>query len=102
MIGLCAFWLEETNGLNLIYSRVTMILGGMLIPLELFPDSWQPIVRALPFSSIVYAPARLFIDPSLAFFQEVIARQIVACLVFGLGVFVIYRVACQRVFSNGG
>lgn len=102
LVGLCAFWLEDTNGLNLIYSRVTMILGGMLIPLELFPDSWQPIVRALPFSAVVYAPARLFVDPSFGFFQEVIARQITACFVFGLAVFFVYRMACRRIFSNGG
>ena len=59
LIGLGAFWLEDTSGLLLIYSRVTMILGGMLIPLELFPESWQPVLRVLPFSSMVYGPARL-------------------------------------------
>jgi len=30
LIGLAAFWIEDTTGLALIYSRVTMILGGML------------------------------------------------------------------------
>ena len=30
LVGLGAFWLEDTSGLMLIYSRVTMILGGML------------------------------------------------------------------------
>ncbi|MBD2472841.1 ABC-2 family transporter protein [Nostoc sp. FACHB-145] len=33
LVGLGAFWLENTTGLMLIYSRITMILGGMLIPL---------------------------------------------------------------------
>lgn len=42
LIGLAAFWLEDTSGLMLIYSRITMILGGMLIPLELFPAALQP------------------------------------------------------------
>src|SRR5689334_12431220 len=60
LIGLAAFWLEDTSGLLLIYTRVTMILGGMLLPLELFPEAWQPLLRALPFASIVYGPARLF------------------------------------------
>src|SRR6185295_18725695 len=30
LLGLAAFWLEDTSGLTLIYTRVTMILGGML------------------------------------------------------------------------
>src|SRR5262249_41159025 len=56
LIGLGAFWLEDTSGLVLIYSRVTMILGGMLIPLEFFPDAVRPIMQALPFASMVYGP----------------------------------------------
>jgi ABC-2 type transport system permease protein len=102
LIGLAAFWLEDTNGLVLIYSRLTMILGGMLIPMELFPDNWQNVLKFLPFSAIVYAPARLFVDPNLIFFQAVIVRQLVACLVFGLAVFAVYRIASRRVFANGG
>ena len=53
LVGLCAFWFEDTSGLTLIYSRMTMILGGMLIPLELFPQAAQPVLSWLPFSSIV-------------------------------------------------
>ncbi|MBI4533226.1 MAG: ABC-2 family transporter protein, partial [Candidatus Melainabacteria bacterium] len=46
LIGLGAFWLEDTSGLMLVYSRLTMILGGMLIPLELFPEAIQPVLKA--------------------------------------------------------
>jgi ABC-2 type transport system permease protein len=102
LIGLAAFWLEDTNGLVLIYSRLTMILGGMLIPLELFPDSWQSTLKFLPFSAIVYAPARLFVAPDLQFFQEVMVRQVVACVVFALFVWLVFRIASRRVFANGG
>ncbi|MBI4473704.1 MAG: ABC-2 family transporter protein [Acidobacteria bacterium] len=52
LIGLAAFWLENTSALTLIYSRAGMILGGMLMPVEVFPETWQWIVRALPFASI--------------------------------------------------
>lgn len=102
LIGLAAFWLEDTNGLVLIYSRLTMILGGMLIPLELFPDSWQGILRMLPFSAIVYGPARLFVSPGLHFYQDVLARQVVACVVFACAVAIVFRIASRRVFANGG
>lgn len=102
LIGLAAFWLEDTNGLVLIYSRLTMILGGMLIPLELFPDSWQATLKLLPFSTIVYGPARLFVAPDWSFYQDVLLRQVIACFVFACAVALVFRIASRRVFANGG
>jgi ABC-2 type transport system permease protein len=102
LIGLCAFWLEDTSGLVLIYSRITMILGGMLIPLELFPDALQPVLRVLPFSSAVYGPARMFVNPDANFLLELIARQGIAVAAFTALVAVVYRAALVRINANGG
>jgi ABC-2 type transport system permease protein len=102
LVGLCAFWFEDTSGLTLIYSRMTMILGGMLIPLELFPEVAQPILRWLPFSSIVYAPARLFVHPSFEFFGAAIVRQGLSLLVLGALVILVYRAGLKQIQSNGG
>lgn len=102
LIGLAAFWLEDTTGLMLIYSRVTMVLGGMLIPLELFPGAVQPLLRALPFASIVYGPAHLFVQPDVQFLVELVVRQGVAIGVFSLGIAVVYRMAVRRINANGG
>ena len=102
LIGLAAFWLEDTSGLSLIYSRITMILGGMLFPLELFPERLQPILRALPFAGVVYGPARMFVHPNLAFLADLAMRQGIAIGVFAIAVAVVYRVALGRIYSNGG
>jgi viologen exporter family transport system permease protein len=102
LIGLGAFWLEDTSGLMLIYSRITMILGGMLIPLELFPDRLQPLLRALPFASIVYGPAHLFVQPDPDFLADLALRQAVAILVVALCVALVYRRALRRIHANGG
>lgn len=102
LIGLAAFWLEDTSGLALIYSRVTMILGGMLIPIELFPISLQPALRALPFASIVYGPARLFVHADMAFLADLAVRQGAAVALLGLAVALVYRAGLARIHSNGG
>lgn len=102
LIGLGAFWLEDTSGLTLIYSRVTMILGGMLIPLELFPAALQPALRSLPFASMVYAPARMFVAPDLAFLADALLRQGITVGVLALAVALVYRAALSRIHSNGG
>ena len=102
LIGLGAFWLEDTSGLWLIYSRLTMILGGMLIPLQLFPDQVQPLLRILPFSSIVYGPARLFVAPDAAFLADLLLHQCVTILIYASISVVVYRVAVKRINANGG
>jgi ABC-2 type transport system permease protein len=100
-IGLGAFWMEDTSGLLLIYRRLAMILGGMLMPIEILPDGWQAIVKYLPISNI-YPAARLFVDSSLALGVELILRQ---CLIIGVLWLVtasLYRLALRRVAANGG
>jgi ABC-2 type transport system permease protein len=102
LVGLAAFWLEDTSGLRLIYTRLTMIVGGMLIPLELFPENWQPILRLLPFSGMLHGPARLFVQPDLPFFADLLLRQGAAIAVLSLVVAVVYRAAIKRINANGG
>ena len=102
LIGMGAFWLEDTSGLLLIYSRITMILGGMLIPLELFPQAVQPWLRALPFSSIIYGPARMFVHPDAAFLRDLIVRQGLAIVVLAGAVALVYRAGVRRIHANGG
>lgn len=102
LIGLCAFWIEDTAGIALIYSRLTMILGGMLIPIELFPPMVQPILRVLPFSSIVYGPARMLIAPSADELARVLALQVSGVVVFSLLVALVFSRAMRRVQAHGG
>lgn len=102
MIGLCAFWIEDTAGITLIYSRLTMILGGMLIPIELFPEFIQPVLRALPFASVVYGPARMLVSPGLEELCRLLAMQAAGVLVFSLLVAFVYSRAIRRVHAHGG
>jgi len=74
-IGLMAFWVEETGPFNLLWTRLLMLLGGMMLPLEIFPPLLRRITGWLPMSLIVYAPARTLAGERLAFPWQVIAAQ---------------------------
>jgi len=102
LVGLGAFWIEDTSGLLLIYSRGTMLIGGVLLPLELYPTSVQPLLKILPFANIAYAPARLFVNPTLTDLLLVLSRQLFGVALLGSAVYLVYRVAQRRVFINGG
>ncbi|HEY9719195.1 MAG TPA: hypothetical protein V6C69_17095 [Trichormus sp.] len=101
-VGLAAFWLEDTNGLLLIYSRGVLIIGGSFIPLELYPPVVQPFLRWLPFANITGGPAHVFVDPNACDLLALLVRQLAGALVLGAVVLVTYRAALQRVFVNGG
>src|SRR5262249_26878175 len=102
LVGFCAFWLEGTQGIALIYSRLMMLLGGLMVPLEVYPDAVQPILRALPFAAILHAPGRMLVAPSFALFIQCLGLQAACITVYGVAVFALHRVAMQRVFVNGG
>ncbi len=102
LIGLAAFWLEDTTGLMLIYSRITMVLGGMLIPLDLFPESIRPALKALPFANIVYGPARLFVHPDSETLVRLLFTQAAAVAGFSILLWAVFMLALRRVHANGG
>jgi ABC-2 type transport system permease protein len=102
LVGLGAFWLEDTSGVLLIYQKSVMLAGGLLIPMELFPDSIKPIVQALPFSSIVYGPAHLFVHPDLAELGNLLLKQGVAICGFTVCVWFVWTLAVKRVHAMGG
>jgi ABC-2 type transport system permease protein len=101
-VGLFAFWLEDTSGLMLIYSRMTMVLGGMLLPLELFPQAIQYVLKALPFGYMVCGPARLFIHSDPSGLLILLANQALWMLVFASAVALLYSKALHCIALNGG
>ena len=102
LIGLSAFVVEETNAFRWIYQKFLLLLGGVLIPLDFFPAWLQTVSLNLPFAWIIYGPARLFVDPSLARLGQVVLQQGIWLTVVGGIVWVMYRRAAARLVINGG
>jgi ABC-2 type transport system permease protein len=101
-IGLLSFWVEDTWAFDFIYRRLVMILGGMMIPLDVFPEPLSSIARTLPFSLMVYGPARLWVAPTPQFFMEMLVRLAIALAIAGAIVALIYRAGQRNVTVNGG
>lgn len=54
-----AFWVRNAGSAWFLYQKLVFVLGGMLIPLEVFPGWLETTARFLPFRAMAYAPARL-------------------------------------------
>lgn len=63
-----AFWQHEAKGAWFLYQKLVFVLGGMLLPLQIFPPWLESAAWATPFWTMSYAPARLaagFFEPGL-------------------------------------
>lgn len=101
-LALSSFWIEENSAFFWIYSKLIFTLGGMLIPIELFPDWLQTIARYLPFAYVTYVPARLAVDFSIeGFFSQFSIQLLYLGIFFGLSMF-LYRKGAKNLNVNGG
>lgn len=101
-IGLLAFWTENTQPFSFIFSRLALVLGGVLAPIEIFPQPLRAIAQALPFSTILYGPSRVLVGFTAGLFGELVLQQLITLLVTALLLLVLYTIATRRVSINGG
>jgi ABC-2 type transport system permease protein len=59
MVNLTAFWLTEVRGLVLLYVLVSGLLGGHLVPVQLFPGWLQATAYVTPFPAMIQFPINL-------------------------------------------
>ena len=50
----------DPRGFQAMLNLLMMILSGSLLPLTLFPDSWQRVITLLPYAQMLDAPIRLY------------------------------------------
>jgi ABC-2 type transport system permease protein len=102
MLALCAFWVEETRGIQFIYNKMLFTIGGMMMPLEVFPDYLQQICHWLPFQAVVYFSAKAAVHFDWAMVGQMLLIQAawIAVLSFLLGQ--VYRKGVKKLNVNGG
>ncbi len=50
----------DPRGFQAMLNLLMMILSGSLLPLTLYPDSWQRVITLLPYAQMLDAPIRLY------------------------------------------
>jgi ABC-2 type transport system permease protein len=102
LIGLGAFFIEEVRPLQWIYSKLLMSVGGMFLPLDMFPSWLRRISDLLPFRLIIYAPARTFVAFDAAFFATALAGQLIYIVVLSAILALVWRWGRRRLVVHGG
>lgn len=101
-IGLLAILVEDTSSIEWIYSKLLLVIGGALIPLDFFPSKIKAFLDYLPFSAIIYKPAMVFVGRSSESFSHVLLLQFLWIAAAAAAGGLLYRKLITRVTINGG
>ncbi len=102
LIGLAAFWTEDVSAFRWIYQKISFILGGLLLPLDFYPLWLGRLAKLFPFASIMYAPGRLFVDPTPERMLSTWALQLGWLVTLGFLFHLVSKNALRRLTINGG
>jgi len=102
LIGLLAFWLEDVSPLYWLWQKCTFVLGGMFVPLALYPDWLRLVALWSPFSALMSGPGGMVVDPDPRIFA-LLALKLVACALFAQNALErVFAYALKRLAVNGG
>ncbi len=101
-IGLCAFWLQDCTPVAWIWQKISFVLGGLMIPLDLYPEWLRTIAEWLPFAAILYGPARMAFGWDWEVAVQTISTLVLWAGIAGLLVGLTYRRALRDLSVNGG
>ncbi len=102
LLSLSAFWLEDNNAFFWIYSKLIFTLGGMLVPIDLFPIWLQGLSKYLPFAYVTYVPAKLAVDFRGLQSIKAVGIQFIYLIIFGIITYWVYGKGVKKLNVNGG
>ena len=93
----------DHRGMQAMMNLLTITFSGNLLPLTLFPDSWQRVITLLPYAQLLDAPIRLYTgDSALSLAPGILLLQAVWTVVLVLAGCLLWRVNQRRLIIQGG
>jgi ABC-2 type transport system permease protein len=102
LIGLLAFVAEDVAAFEWIGSKLSMVLGGLFLPLDFFPEWLRSVALSMPFAYALYGPSRCFVASGAAPWIDLFIGQAAWLGVLSAVVWLVYRRCLRRLSINGG
>ncbi len=102
LIGLVSFWTEETAPFAWIVQKLVFILGGMFLPINLFPGWLAGVARWLPFAFSAYWPAYAMVSGNRGAFLIGLAGGAAYAVALGALVALAFTSGRRRIHAQGG
>ncbi len=100
-IGLSAIRLQDCTPLCWIWQRAVFLLGGLVMPIHLYPEGVQSLIQYLPFAVLLYKPASLVLGGGSTFCFAVGGILFWSLVAIALAE-ILYRKAMNQLTINGG
>lgn len=102
LIGISAFWLQEVGPFYWIWEKFLFMLGGLILPLTIYPEWMQTVARFTPFPAILGERSALAFDFDLTPILVVTTSLVGWGLVGTLSLLLLYRKGLQILNVEGG
>lgn len=100
-ISFLSFWIEDSNPFQWLYDKLLLVVGT-IFPIEIFPESLQPVFKLTPIYTVCYGPAKLIVDFSAEKYVEILLAQLLYLAAGSAFMFFIYRKGVKKLYVNGG
>lgn len=100
--GLTAFWIQDADALYRIYQKLLIALGGIYMPLALYPEAVQAVSAFMPFASIISTPAGMVLGGGAKALFSALVLQIAWGAIALAMAGAVYRFCLKRIEINGG
>jgi ABC-2 type transport system permease protein len=102
-IGTIGFWFLEVTSLLYVVNTISFFVSGQMFPLDLLPEPWAGLLKALPFQYLAYFPATVFLGKveGTALLSGLLLELCWAVFFIGLSR-ALYRLGLRRYSAYGG
>ncbi len=102
LTGLAAFWLGDVSPLFWVWQKLLFTLGGLMLPLALYPAWMQRVAGWTPFPSLLSGPAGFLLGAHPADAWLLAARIVGWGVVVAVAIEFVSRRALRALQLNGG
>lgn len=100
--GMTALWLRTSSMAYFIVQKAGFVLGGMLLPLSLYPEWLQHIVFYTPFPAIFYVPAQTILRGAhMMTFSEALMYQVIVLAAVWAVMVTMFRAFEYKILQEG-
>ncbi len=101
-IGLLAFWLEDVTPVFWVWQKLLFVLGGLMLPIRLYPTMVRRIADVTPFPILLAGPASFVLGEGAATPGALAWRLALWCGLTAVAVCWLFRRAAAALTLNGG
>ena len=102
LIGPCAVWLQDVSPVFWIWQKLAFVLGGLILPLEIYPTWLRSAAGWTPFSALMHGTGRMAFGLDPAFAAEVAGRLVIWGAASALLLGWLFRRGLRVLDVNGG